>query len=598
MSSRLNSLAARSQVLAIHVATTLFVPNETPRLMSSSSPVLPRTAYFASATVIVLHAMFLWSMGHWLWSREHYQFFPIVLLGSSIFAWYRLQDAKWPEAPSLSLRIIAYSAGAFLLFALASYAKSDWLGTLAAITMLWAAVWYIGGKTIARRLRGPVYLLLLAVPLPLNLDLQFIIELQKLASAMASRLLDYWGVVHTISGVAIKTVNREFMVEEACSGIHSLFSCITAMAFWAAIFRYGPIRLVLTILQCTGWVLVANSIRVFSVVYARERWNMDLETGAPHEVLGVATYAGALLLSLSTDQLLRFLVPLHFRNFQADDSKPGRSGIYGETDATDNGLFDTFRKAITAVNRFLNEPRASVKLSRSLVIALIIAGYLPFWGTSAFASLFGKTGTISSDGQFTESITEVVPESLLPNKVNEWQLASVQSVNRTPDDPLGTNSVIWTYEGNGIRAQFSVDGYYPSWHDLSYCYSGLGWKLESASNVNLGKSGYTATKLLLYKENGDFATSYFSCFDSRRKIVQPEEASGSALRVVLNRLRSGHFLKQSAAPITPPVFQVQLMVSRQSQILEHEQELLSALFVTLRETVIDNLQDKKTAETP
>ena len=74
--------------------------------------------------VVLLHAAVLYSMGAWLWGREHYQFFPIVLLGSATFAWFRLRDTEWTITPGLSIRVMLYGLASATLFGFGILAKS------------------------------------------------------------------------------------------------------------------------------------------------------------------------------------------------------------------------------------------------------------------------------------------------------------------------------------------------------------------------------------------------------------------------------------------------------------------------------------------
>lgn len=559
--------------------------------MPSSDAKVPKSALIVLGAVIGLHAVFLWKMTHWLWDRDHYQFFPLVILGSIGLAAFRLSDAKWPSAAVFSPRVACYCFVALGLMLLACIADSHWLGTLSCLVLLWAGVWYVGGKTIAKQLRGPVFFLLLAVPFPLNLDLTLIIEMQKLATSAAGHLLDQWGITHTISGVAIRTDLREFMVEEACSGIHSLFSCVTAMVFWGVIHRYSLLRTVIMIVQTTLWVVVANSVRVFIIVFARHRFGADLENGTPHEILGVCTYFSALLLSLSFDQFLRFLVPVGFSPFRAENV----SGTYGAyMDGTKKPLEDRANSTMSTINRWLNQPIRGTKLKPAIPVLVVLLTFLPLSGL-ALAHQFRATGS-EQKNYFVESIAERVSPGMLPEQLGDWKQMDSTVVNRSPDDPLGTNSVVWTYRGNGLTAKISVDGYYSDFHDLSGCYAGLGWELESSKNNRNPDPDLPWTELSLYKNDREFGLSLFSCFDSANKAIQPPPPAGSALRSLLNRLRSGALFPDQVAPINAPVYQLQVMTTRDTQILEHEKQLLQDLLLKVHDIVLPHMSNSQDAQ--
>ncbi|MCR9200669.1 MAG: exosortase U [Planctomycetaceae bacterium] len=528
------------------------------------------------AAVVAAHAAFLISMAIWLWSREHYQFFPLVLMGSGLLAWLRLADTKWNHAPVLTVRVVGLGMLSVAVFAVAVWFNSNWIGSIGAIISLWTAIRYVGGPAIARRLRGPVAFLFLAIPLPLNLDLTLVIELQKLATRLASNMLDDRRIWHTVSGVAITTLDRNFMVEEACSGVHSLFSCVTAVAFFCVFQRYGLFRSLLVLLFSMGWVVLANVFRVFLVVYANAAWQQNLDTGWRHDLLGIGTYVGALICSLSTAQLLEFFVPVVWGKLSDSPTgkgKPGDQYYGGENDPT----------VRQKIRQFLDRPRLDEAGSGRIVNGTLALCMLPLCVLSLY-QLLPSASAGTGGAAFQTSVLESVTESSTPAKYGQWKRTAVDKVERSADDPLGTNSVVYTYEGNGMLAQFSVDGYYGEWHDLAYCYTALDWKLNEARNVTL--DGNHGTVLDLYKESGENAVSWFSCFDGQHTSVEPPDPSGSTLRTLLNRFRQ----EQSSQSITPPVYQCQLMVASEGELLPHELDQAKELFVELTRAAVSDMR--------
>jgi exosortase len=148
---------------------------------------------------------------------------------------------------------------------------SRWMASLAAIFWLIAAFNFVGGRSLTHQLQGPLMLLCAAMPLPVNLDNAFVVWLQQLATRLSSLWLDLIGVLHLATGVAINTGTQEYIVEEACSGIHSIFAAIAVGVGYAVLRGYSITRLLITVAQLLLWVVVANAIRVFSMVYFKER---------------------------------------------------------------------------------------------------------------------------------------------------------------------------------------------------------------------------------------------------------------------------------------------------------------------------------------
>ena len=104
------------------------------------STVTQKRPQWILAVVVAAHGAFLISMAVWLWSRDHYQFFPLVLMGSALLAWLRLADAKWNHAPLLTIRVIALGMLSVAVFALAVWLNSNWVGSIGAIISLWTAI--------------------------------------------------------------------------------------------------------------------------------------------------------------------------------------------------------------------------------------------------------------------------------------------------------------------------------------------------------------------------------------------------------------------------------------------------------------------------
>jgi len=515
--------------------------------------------------VSAVYLIFFYKLATWLWQREHYQFFPIVLIGAAGLAWYRFQDLSLDHVPRITFRLCIYASAAFCLLVVATVLGSNLIGSISGIISIWTLVWYYGGKNAAKAMRGPVFLTFLMMPLPLNLDLKLIISLQKIASAFASRMLDLQYIRHSVSGVAITTPQKSFMVEEACSGIHSLFSCICVVVFVSVVQRSGIIRVLFNIAQTVLWVIVANAIRVYLIVYSYSLWGISLTDGWEHEALGIGTYVIALSLSLSTDKLFQFLIPVRIRNAELSESPMKRLDfLLDRVVMTQTRSFAT----MVAVLALLFFPLAAIQYGRTI-------------GT-VFASPPPQAGATESN--FTTSIDELLQgHSEPPATIEDWTLVGTDRISRDPDDPFGTNSAIFTYTGGGLTAQFSIDGFYHAWHDLAYCYDSLGWDIRSQNNSIDGKSGRHLTELSISSPDGEHGWIRFSCFDSTGQSAPPNDPTIGRIPTISTLLERTGWRKEGPeqTQIIPPVFQLQLLCGDHRELLPHEDEALRILFEKL-----------------
>jgi exosortase len=236
-----------------------------------------------------------------LWQREHYQFFPMMLVavaGLSYGCWTNAeQQGQSLNTLKLSIPLLVLSV---LTFAGAIWLNSPWLAFLTTIIILWTVLRNIpfGTSSIA-----PLIVLL---PLPFAMDGEVVHGLQRISSRGASALLDLASIPHLMSGNVLEVSDKNFFVEEACSGIGSVYLLLASAAIYAS---WRQLRLIVTIpllLSAVFWAVAGNTFRIFSVAWAHENLQLDLSSGSLHDLLGSATYLMSLLLLIMTEQALLF----------------------------------------------------------------------------------------------------------------------------------------------------------------------------------------------------------------------------------------------------------------------------------------------------
>lgn len=553
---------------------------------------MERTKHITVVVAIIAHAVFLIGLGAWLWSREHYQFFPLVLIGAGYLIWDRIAGVEWRPQRGLSWRVITFGILSVMFFAVAVLLQSNLFGVVAAMLCAWTLIWHFGGKEVADHLRGPFWLLCMALPIPLNYDLKLIIWLQKVASIAASRALDLCQIRHSISGVILATEDRSFMVAEACSGVHSLFSCLCAIVFVSVYRRYSLIRILINAAQTCLWVIIANALRVFIVVYAFSKFGIELDSGWRHEALGMLTYTLALLMSLSTDMLFNFTIPL------GDGLVSKGSTVYNEADNPALQLARFADSAVSAVNRFLDKSRLSGSSSQKIILAVLFLIFVPLstisYGRVISRWISAPTETSPGGQLATVAMSEnLIPDNALQETIDGWKLSSVERFNRDAEDAFGAQSIIFNYSGRGMQATFSIDGYYQHWHDLAYCYSGLDWEFNSQTNYVDQNTKNHATALAMYTDDGRQLLSHFSCLDYSLTSIRPGDATLEKIYTFENLLeRIGWGESQNAnQPIEPPVIQLQLTCQSGKELLQHEKESLKRLFSVLSAQAMSSLSE-------
>ncbi|MBL4885652.1 MAG: exosortase U [Planctomycetaceae bacterium] len=538
---------------------------------------LPITTCVLILVGLVVHLPFAIPQFIWLWNTEHYSFFPLAIVAFGWLVWERLRDHDIIIEESLSTRTVGYFVFNLCLIGLATVAESSWLGWVSFLFFLWTTAHFILGPENRTQIRGVFLVLLLIIPLPLNLDTALVIQLQKIATAQGSLLLDYFGILHGVSGVAVRLPQKLFLIDDACSGIHSLFSALTTMLVYTIYRHYGLVRIAFALIQTVFWVLLANSVRVFLIVYSFNRWDAGLEDGWRHQAVGFVSYVFILMMAISTDQTLRYIFPTREQENESSDRRRKRTPWF------------------SGITKWLNRPFSG--RTSSILCSCFLVGFLLSGLTSAARTL-GSTKevhTANFDGKLAFQLTE----NDLPEQIDGWTRIGFKTVNRDKADVFGANSMIWTYHNNGVEAMFSIDGGYPEFHDLWFCYSSIGWSLRHSENPRLNgdvgdEQNVVATELQLYRGSSEQAHVIYTCVDAQGHVVEPPPPAETFIRNLLNRLRSGSLVdKQQANHLVPPVIQFQAYTHTDTEFFAHERSGIRQLFASLRSVASSKIKAKK-----
>jgi exosortase len=431
---------------------------------------IPTRWAVAGGVLVIAFLPLLLAHGRQLWLRPHYQFFPLALVGAAVLAWPALTEGPRTRAGStartMSFGLVGLS---WLLLAGAVVMDSPWAASVACLILLAAAPLGIGGWPYLRALLPALGFLLLVIPPPFGMDSRLVSALQTLTAKASSHILDYINVFHYMEGNVVVTSGKRYMVEEACSGIHSLFSIVACTLFYALWAHVHWFRAICLLVAAVFWVMVQNTFRVVMIAYVGSRWGWDLSAGWPHYALDFVLFGCSLLLLASTDRFLRFL---------------------GES-------FSWRDETRAFAGKSSNRPSAAV--DRGAPIQWLPAGLLG----GAFAVLavpqladlvLGLSSTVS--GSYATSINKYNEFTVdtLPATIAGWKQAENKKPFETRDSghTLGEFSRTWNYEKNGRMLVVSFDYPFPIWHDLRGCYHANGWTTDEDHAFQTHLSGHEA----------------------------------------------------------------------------------------------------------
>jgi exosortase len=538
-------------------------PDASPAGTGTASPGRIVLALVTLTAVLAAAAPGLFLVGTALAKRPHYQFFPLVLLGVGWLVWSRVRRLGVLESGAATLTWTGLGASLLALLA-AQAAWSPSLGGVGLMLLTASCVYGLGGRGLAVVL-APVWLLLwFLVPMPFGWDRQLVQALQGVTTRGSGRLLDLAGVEHVVCGNVFETSSGQLLVEEACSGIQSLFVVLAGAGF-VAVWRRRPWwHAVVLLAAAVGWVLAGNSARAAGLVIAFEN-GLDLLHGWRHEAVGLAVFVVVMGLVLSTDSLLSFFsTPA-----AAGASEPAESG--------------------EATRLCFGRPSW---LSQPLAVPIFVAAaavQVPF----VFLDKPEPRGVVQA---FEDNLKQL-PADLLPQRWQSWERSDFRTETRSLGNEFGANSRTWHWVLPQGQAVLSADFVFPEWHDLAICYRCNGWQLEEARLAEV--AGWPVIVERFSRAGSRYGYLWYTEFDGNGRPVWPPRAGvGQRIERRLQLVaRTWLGWGEEAAGEENPlrsVCQVQVFVEAYSPLSAKDQEAALAL---LLEAVV-KIRDLATSHQP
>ncbi|MEY4566978.1 MAG: hypothetical protein RLY14_1948, partial [Planctomycetota bacterium] len=162
-----------------------------------------------------------------MWEKPHLQFFPIAI---GLIGWlaFRQIPADQELAGGYRLGIsIALGLLSFAVAAAAIWLYSPWLAYVTLVTTFLSWSLTRLSRTTWTRIVVMAAVLVSTVPLPFNQDRKLVAELQNLSSKACSNALDGLRIPNLLQGNILQIEGHSLFVEEACSGVTSLYSLLS-----------------------------------------------------------------------------------------------------------------------------------------------------------------------------------------------------------------------------------------------------------------------------------------------------------------------------------------------------------------------------------
>jgi exosortase len=240
------------------------------------------------------------------WDDPNYTHGFLVPLFSGFLVWQRRQElaALPPRGTWIGLPVLLVGVGALLLGDLAA---ENFLMRSSLIVVVAGLILFHLGRASFRVLAFPLLFLFFMVPLPATLFYAIAFPLQNLAARNAAWTLDQLGVPVLLDGNVINLTRLSLGVAEACSGIRSLITLLSAAVGWAALTLPGIWGMAVFVAAVVPITILANAGRVVGTGLIAQWFGIEYAEGFFHTFSGWLVFVFAFVCLLGIHSLIRLV---------------------------------------------------------------------------------------------------------------------------------------------------------------------------------------------------------------------------------------------------------------------------------------------------
>ena len=218
----------------------------------------------------------------------------VAVAGYLVFQRRRRLNRIIPEvwAPGLFMMVAAL---AFLL--VGQVAVEYFVMRSSLIILLSGIIGFLFGKNVLKVFLFPLFLLLLAIPLPAIVVNGLTLPLKALVSSLASEMLRAMGVSILQEGNILQTPKITLEVVNACSGIRSVFSLFVLALLFSSDMD-GYIQKAFLLILTIPLAIFTNALRITATGMLATHWDPKMALGFYHGFSGWVIFVLSLMMLL------------------------------------------------------------------------------------------------------------------------------------------------------------------------------------------------------------------------------------------------------------------------------------------------------------
>lgn len=257
----------------------------------------------------------LWSAIEIWIGNEIYNHCLIVIPASIYLIYEKRLTLDWSQAKMSWLAVFIF-VSQLILFVLGAAADIQLFQHIAIFSMLPTLVWIFIGNKLAWILKFPLVFVLFSVPVGEEL----IPFLQEITADMSVYMLEMTGIPLFRSGLFIEIPQGKFLVAEACSGVSFLIASIVLGNLYAYMNLVSWQRRLFFVCLSIVFPILANSIRVYGIIYVGYSTNMEHAVGADHLIYGWFFFAFVLVCLFLLGEMIRRNESKNLKKLVAENS--------------------------------------------------------------------------------------------------------------------------------------------------------------------------------------------------------------------------------------------------------------------------------------
>jgi exosortase B len=242
------------------------------------------------------------------WQTEQEGHGPLIIVAAIWLVW-QSRHKLWAATicPSPVAGWLVLLGGLAML--VVSRNQDIWFTEVASeIPVLAGCILLLAGWNVLRIIAFPIGFLMFSAPAPWWMIDGATVPLKVLISNLVTSGLYALGYPIAQNGVVIEIGPYQLLVQDACSGLNSIFALSAIGLFYVYAFRWHEkIRGLILLALIIPITILANFIRVMALVLIAYYGGVEMIEGVIHDLTGIALFVVAVLLMFGCDALISFV---------------------------------------------------------------------------------------------------------------------------------------------------------------------------------------------------------------------------------------------------------------------------------------------------